>query len=168
MFRKLTQLTVFLLPILSCERMPSIEDTLKNHASGRGTLIVALQEIQNSHGHIPRERIPEIASAFGLTDSEVFGVISFYTDLRFEKSGETTIRICCGDSCAATDGYSILGSICDHLGISNDETTKDGKTTLRIAYCLGNCALSPSMMIGERVYGRLNPKKAIEIVKHQA
>ncbi|MSS73076.1 MAG: NAD(P)H-dependent oxidoreductase subunit E [Candidatus Latescibacteria bacterium] len=144
--------------------MSTIPDILRARTPGRGTLIVALQEIQAAEGHIPRERIPEIARAFGLTDSEVFGVISFYTDLRFEKEGETTVRVCCGDSCAATDGYRILRSVADHLGISPEETTKDGKATLRIAYCLGNCALSPSMMIGDRVYGRLTPKQAVQIV----
>ena len=147
--------------------MSAISDILRGRAPGRGTLIVALQEIQAAEGHIPRERIPEIARAFGLTDAEVFGVISFYTDLRLEKEGETTVRVCCGDSCAATDGYRILRSVADHLGISPEETTKDGKATLRIAYCLGNCALSPSMMIGERVHGRLTPKRAVQIVEKE-
>lgn len=145
--------------------MPSITDILQKHATGRGTLIVALQEIQDAQGHIPRERIPEVARAFGLTDAEVFGVISFYTDLRLEKQGETVVRVCCGDSCAATDAYRILRSVADHLGVSPDQTTKDGKTTLRVAYCLGACALSPSMMIGERVYGRLTPKRAVQVVE---
>ncbi|OGG45232.1 MAG: hypothetical protein A3F84_05855 [Candidatus Handelsmanbacteria bacterium RIFCSPLOWO2_12_FULL_64_10] len=144
--------------------MPSIAEIIQQRAAGRGTLIVALQEIQATQGHIPRERIPEIARAFGLTDAEVFGVVSFYTDLRLEKQGETVVRVCCGDSCAATDGYRILRSVADHLGVSPGETTKDGKTTLRIAYCLGNCALSPSVMVGERVYGRLTPKRAVQVV----
>ncbi len=145
--------------------MSSITDILRRHASSRGALILALQEIQAAEGHIPRERIPEIARAFGLTDAEVFGVISFYTDLRLERQGETVVRVCCGDSCVATDGYRILRAVTDHLGVSPDETTQDGKTTLRIAYCLGNCALSPSMMIGERVYGRLTPKRAVQVVE---
>ena len=143
--------------------MPIISEILGKHAADRGTLIVALQEIQEAEGHIPIGIIPQIATAFGLTDAEVFGVISFYTDLRFEKGGETTV----GDSCAAVRGYQVLEAVTDHLGISPDETTKDGRTTLRIAYCLGNCALSPSMMIGDRVYGRLSPKRAVEIVNHE-
>ena len=144
--------------------MASISDTLQRHAAGRGTLILALQEIQTAEGHIPRDRIPEIARAFRLTDAEVFGVISFYTDLHLEKQGKNVVRVCCGDSCAAADGYDILRSVSDHLGISPDQTTPDGGTTLRIAYCLGNCALSPSMMIGDRVCGRLTPEQAVRIV----
>ena len=147
--------------------MPIISEILGKHAADRGTLIVALQEIQEAEGHIPIGIIPQIATAFGLTDAEVFGVISFYTDLRFEKGGETTVRVCCGGSCAGVRGYQVLEAVTDHLGISPDETTKDGRTTLRIAYCLGNCALSPSMMIGDRVYGRLSPKRAVEIVNHE-
>lgn len=145
--------------------MPQIDQILQRLTPRRGTLIVALQEIQALLGHIPRERIPEIARAFGLTDAEVFGVISFYTDLHLERQGDTVVRVCCGDSCAACDGYAILDSVCRRLGVSPESTTADGKATVRIAYCLGNCALSPSMMIGDRVYGRLTPGRAAQVVE---
>lgn len=143
--------------------MSLISDALIRHASERGALIVALQEIQTGLGHIPREGIPEVARAFGLTDAEVFGVISFYTDLRLEPQGKTIVRVCCGDSCAAVDGYDVLKAVSDRMGIRPEETSSDGRATLRVAYCLGNCALSPSMMIGERVYGRLTPDSAAHL-----
>ncbi len=144
--------------------MNQTAETLRRRAGQRGALIPALQEIQAAEGHIPRQQIPEIARAFGLTDAEVFGVISFYTDLHLEKQGAVVVRVCCGDSCAATDGYDILRAVSNHLRLSSDETSPDGRVTLRIAYCLGNCALSPSMMIQDRVCGRLTPEKAVRVV----
>ena len=42
------------------------------------------------------------------------------------------------------------------LGIDFHETTADGKFTLEPVYCLGNCACSPAMQIGEEIYGRVS------------
>ncbi|HZN60917.1 MAG TPA: NAD(P)H-dependent oxidoreductase subunit E, partial [Planctomycetota bacterium] len=44
-------------------------------------------------------------------------------------------------------------------------TTKDGKFTLDKVYCLGNCALSPSIMIDGDVYGRFTPKTVAALLK---
>jgi formate dehydrogenase subunit gamma len=43
------------------------------------------------------------------------------------------------------------------LGVEFHGTTKDGSLTLEPVYCLGNCALGPSIMIDERLYGRVSP-----------
>jgi len=77
------------------------------------------------------------------------------------------VRVCCGDSCVACDGYDILNAVCHRLGVPPEGTTPDGRATVRIAYCLGNCALSPSMMIGGRVYGRLTPERAAQVVERE-
>ena len=37
------------------------------------------------------------------------------------------------------------------------ETTADGSVTLEPVYCLGNCALSPAVMIDEQLHGRVEP-----------
>ena len=51
------------------------------------------------------------------------------------------------------------------LGIEVGETTPDGKFSLDCLRCVGACGLAPVVMIGEKVYGRLQPvdvKKIIE------
>jgi formate dehydrogenase subunit gamma len=50
------------------------------------------------------------------------------------------------------------------LGIDFHETTPDGAVTLEPVYCLGNCALGPSVMIDERVQGRVSPQRFDELV----
>ena len=50
------------------------------------------------------------------------------------------------------------------LGVDYHQTTKDGAITLLPIYCLGNCALSPAVMLDEEVYGRMNAKKVAELV----
>jgi formate dehydrogenase subunit gamma len=50
------------------------------------------------------------------------------------------------------------------LGIDYHETTQDGAVTLLPVYCLGNCACSPAVMLGDDVYGRMTADKVADIV----
>lgn len=45
------------------------------------------------------------------------------------------------------------------LGMAMGETTADGSVTLEPVYCLGNCALSPAVMIDEQLHGRVSPAR---------
>jgi formate dehydrogenase subunit gamma len=130
----------------------------------RGALLPILHAIQNELGHIPDESVPEIADALNLTRAEVHGVISFYHDFRTKKAGAKTVRICHAESCQATGSAEVAEAALSHLGVDFEETSPDGAFTLKKAYCLGNCALSPSVMIGGRVYGRVTPSRVKEIL----
>jgi [NiFe] hydrogenase diaphorase moiety large subunit len=50
------------------------------------------------------------------------------------------------------------------LGIKFGETTKDRRITLEYTNCLGLCDQGPAMIVNERVYGKLNPEKAVTII----
>jgi formate dehydrogenase subunit gamma len=50
------------------------------------------------------------------------------------------------------------------LGIDFHETTADGQFSLEPVYCLGNCACSPAMQIGEEIYGRVSAKSFDETI----
>ena len=43
-------------------------------------------------------------------------------------------------------------------------TTADGAVTIEQVFCLGNCALSPAVMVGEKLYGRVDSKRFDEII----
>jgi len=51
------------------------------------------------------------------------------------------------------------------LGVDYHETSKDGVITLEPVYCLGNCACSPSVMMNDKVIGRVTPEKIDNIIK---
>ena len=59
----------------------------------------------------------------------------------------------------------IFEALSKHLNVKIGGTTKDRLFTLSTARCFGACGLAPVMMINDEVYGRLNPTKAIEIIK---
>jgi formate dehydrogenase subunit gamma len=50
------------------------------------------------------------------------------------------------------------------LGIKFGETTRDRQVTLLPVYCLGNCALSPAVMVDGKLHGRMDERKVLELV----
>ena len=77
--------------------------------------------------------------------------------------GKRVIHVCDSISCWAMGGESLLQHLAHHLGIAVGETTGDGMFTLLPCCCLGNCGESPTMMVGDNIYGKLTLEKALEI-----
>lgn len=122
-------------------------------------LIPLLQKIQGKFGYIPPPAIPIIAGRLGLFPSEVQGVISFYAQLYTEPRGRKIVRVCRGTACHVRGAKTILKLVKQQLGIEEGQTTEDLEYSLETVACIGVCALAPNIMIGERVFGHLNPKK---------
>lgn len=121
-----------------------------------GALLPILHGVQDSLGYIPAETVPDIAAALNLSRAEVHGVISFYHYFRDTPPGKTTIHLCRAESCQAMGAKQLESHVKNRLGIDYHETTADGAYTLEPVYCLGLCACSPSMQIGDEVYGRVS------------
>jgi formate dehydrogenase subunit gamma len=135
--------------------------TLKNKP---GALLPILHSVQNALGYVPAESVSVIAKALNLSRAEVHGVISFYHYFRDTQPGKHTIHLCRAESCQAMGGKQLENHVRTRLGIDFHETSADGKFTLEPVYCLGNCACSPAMQIGEEIYGRMSAKKFDETI----
>ncbi len=129
-----------------------------------GALLPILHDIQNALGYIPADSIPIIASELRLSRAEVHGVISFYHYFRETPPGKQTIHLCRAESCQAMGSKKLEEHVKDKLGIDYHETTADGRFSLEPAYCLGLCSCSPSMQIGEDVYGRVSNESFDSII----
>jgi NADH:ubiquinone oxidoreductase subunit E len=138
--------------------MRDVSVILQARSAQPPNILATLQSIQKELGFVPRESVPKIAAALGVTDSDVAGVLSFYHDLRTEPPGKHTIRFCMGESCLAAGCRKTLDALETSLQCKLHETTKDGKFSLEKVYCLGNCALSPSILIDEDLHGRCTPE----------
>ncbi len=128
-------------------------------------LIPLVQRIQNEFGYIPPQSIPIIAESLGLFPSQVQGVVSFYEQLYTEPRGKKIVRVCRGTACHVRGGKTILKLAKQHLGLEEGQTTPDPEYTLETVACLGVCALAPNIVVNDRVYGRMNPKKVEQLFK---
>jgi formate dehydrogenase subunit gamma len=133
-----------------------VDRVLARMQSMPGGLLPILHAIQEEVGFIPPESVPRIAEALNLSRAEVHGVISFYHDFRAEPAGRHIVHVCRAESCQSVGAEALLAHACEHLGVEVHGTSADGAVTLEPVYCLGNCALSPAVMVDHRnLYGRV-------------
>ena len=142
-----------------------IAEIMREYSQQRWALIPAVQRIQNEIGFIPPQSIPIIASELGLFPSQVQGVISFYEQLYTQPRGRRVVRVCRGTACHVRGGRTILKLVKGKIGVEEGETTPDMEYTLETVACIGVCALAPNLVINERVYGNMNPKKVEQVFK---
>ena len=126
-----------------------IDEILARLADQPGALMPVLHAVNDRVGYIPAEAVPVIAHALNLSRAEVHGVISFYHDFRTERPGRKIIRVCRAESCQAMGAVALANHIQARLGINFGQTSDNGDFTLEPVYCLGNCACSPAIVVGD-------------------
>lgn len=122
-------------------------------------LMEILHGVQDALGCIPDEAVPAIARALNVTRADVHGVISFYHDFRRRPAGRHVIKVCRAESCQANGSNALAAHAETALGVAFGKTTEDGEFTLKAVYCLGNCALGPSVLVGEDLHARVDAER---------
>lgn len=125
----------------------------------RGPLLEILHDLQDTFGYVDHAAVPIVAEALNLSQAEVYGVITFYSDLRSEPCGRRMLEICRAEACQSMGAQRLLEHASSRLGMPPGATTPDGSVTLREVFCLGNCALSPAALADGRLVGRLDEAK---------
>jgi NADH-quinone oxidoreductase E subunit len=161
------------MPVETTQSAPGIDpetlqDLITKFPADQSSLIPLLQQVQEQCGYIPREAVDTVANALGLFPSQVFGVITFYSQFYTEPRGRNVVRVCRGTACHVRGGKKILQLVQNELGVQDGETTPDYQFSLETVACLGACALSPVMVVNHSYYGKMNPKKIATILNQYA
>jgi formate dehydrogenase subunit gamma len=135
------------------------------HVGLKGPLIPILHALNDRFGHINNEAIKVVADVLNLTRAEVQGVVGFYHDFRREPAGRHVIQVCRAEACQSMGCEELAERLERSLGVKFGETTPDRRVTLLAVYCLGNCALSPSVMVDGELHGRMDEAKVLELVR---
>jgi NADH-quinone oxidoreductase E subunit len=146
------------------EQQEKLYGLIEKYKNEQGALMPLLQEAQELYGYLPEEVQLIIAEGLGLSVSEVYGVVSFYTQFAVNPKGENTIAVCMGTACYVKGSGDVLARIEKALGIKAGEITPDGKFSIDATRCLGCCGLAPVMTINGEVYGRLTPDSVEKII----
>jgi formate dehydrogenase subunit gamma len=134
----------------------------------RGTvapLIPILHAVQEKVGFVPKDTIPLIARELNLSIAEVHGVVSFYHYFRQDPGGRHIVHMCRAEACQAVGAAEVEAHAKRTLGVDFHGTTRDGVIRLEPVYCLGNCALGPSIMIDHELHGRVSAERFDELMR---
>jgi NADH-quinone oxidoreductase subunit E len=142
-----------------------VEAVLATYDRKRENLIPILQDVQDRTGFLSEDTMDRIAGFLELSPNDVFGVATFYSQFRFNPPGKHRLKVCLGTACHVRGGNLILEAVTRKLGIGPGETTEDLKYSIERVACFGSCALAPVVVIDDKVYGRLTPKKTEKLIK---
>jgi NADH-quinone oxidoreductase subunit E len=142
---------------LSEKGLQKIDAVILRYPQKNAALLPVLQIIQREQGLVSPEAVDWTSAKLGLSRVQINEVLSFYTLLRRKAAGRYVIQVCRNISCYLNGGEDLLKHLEAKLGVRAGETTPDGKFTLLVAECLGNCDHAPCLMINDDDFGPVTP-----------
>ncbi|MFQ6114899.1 MAG: NADH-quinone oxidoreductase subunit NuoE [bacterium] len=137
---------------------------LSQHKRERGSLIPILQTLQKKFDYLPEEAISGISDYLKISESEIFGVASFYSQFRFNRPGRHQVKVCLGTACHVRGGENILDRVEEELHIKPGQTTEDFQFSLDRVACFGCCALAPVVVVDGDVYANVALSKVRKLL----
>jgi NADH-quinone oxidoreductase subunit E len=144
--------------------MANYKDIIASCKEKKGGIIETFHALQSEFNYIPKEALVEAAHAFGISEAQAYGVATFYSYLSVEKRGKYIIRMCESAPCHVAGADELLKAIENLLGIEAGETTPDGKFTLELTECVGQCQATPVITINSEPIFNVTPKALPQIL----
>ena len=126
-----------------------------------GSLLRCLQRIQEHFGYVPEPSIGVIGELCNVSRAEVFGVLTYYSDLRTDPPAAVSVRICGAEACQSVGSRQLDK---EWHSLQAKDFAQASVETLEV-FCLGNCALGPAAMINGELLGRVTTKVISEHVQ---
>lgn len=141
-----------------------VDEILSRYNGRKEELVPVLNDTQEYFGYLPADAMDRIAGFLHISNSNVFGVATFYALFKYAPTGKNVIKVCRGTACHVRGAPRILEEVQKKLGIKPGETTGDREYSLEAIACFGSCALAPVMVVNDTVYGRMTPTRVSEIL----
>ena len=151
-------------PAAAASWAPQLAALIAKHRQQPGGLLPLLHAVQDALGHVPPDAVPAIAAGFNLSRAEVHGVVSYYPFFRTAPPGRQLVQVCRAEACQACGAEALLAQAEALLGCAVGHTRADGAVTLEAVYCLGLCASSPALQIGDWLHARVTPQRLQQLV----
>ncbi len=142
------------------------DEILNQYRGKEGVLIPVLQKIQAEYGWLSQPLVEHIARELNIYLSEVYGVVSFYSQFYTEPRWRYTIQICRGTACHVKGSLRILENIEDELDVKAGQMTKDGKFTVEEVNCVGACGIAPVVILGQKTLGSITVAETLDALRN--
>lgn len=143
-----------------------INDIINREATGDGSLIAALEEIQERYRYLPPEALILASERLGVPLSQAYSVATFYNAFSLKPKGKHCLHVCMGTACHVRGSPQVLDRLESKLGIKAGGTTRDHLFTLETVNCLGACALGPIIVTDEEYSGQMTTQKVDRLIKN--
>jgi len=149
---------------LSKESLEELGEVIAQYRTKPGPLIPVLHRAQQIVGYLPPVVQQYVAAGLGISPTEVYSVVTFYSFFTMVPRGRHKIKVCLGTACYLAKAQLIVSRLQNELKIPVGQTTKDRRFTLETVRCLGCCSLAPVMLLDSDVHQQLSAQKVTKIL----
>ncbi len=129
---------------------------LSDLAPGKGSLLPALHRAQHELGWVPRAAMSLIAARLRISEAQVYGPATFYSEFRLTPPPATLLTWCSGPTCRVLGGERIKLILENTLGCRLGENGPGDAYGLWLGQCNGTCEQAPQVWLNGRVLGKLS------------
>jgi len=131
--------------MLSAESLAQIDQEVAKYPpeQKQSAVMSALRIAQTELGWLSRETIAFVANYLSMPAIAAYEVATFYNMYELAPIGRNKITLCTNLPCQLQGADKIAEQLQAKLGIGFDETTADGRYTLRQGECMGACGEGP-------------------------
>ena len=148
--------------MLSQESLKKIDREVAKYPADQkqSAVMASLAIAQEEKGWLAPETIEFVAKYLDMAPMAAYEVASFYNMYNLEPVGKFKLSVCTNLPCALSGGVHAAEYIKQKLGIDFNETTADGKITLKESECMGACGDAPVMIVNNhRMCSFMHPEE---------
>lgn len=152
---------------LSPESLASIDREIAKYPPDqkRSAVMSALRIAQEEKGWLATDTIELVARYLGLPAIAVYEVATFYTMYDVAPVGRYKISLCTNLPCALSGANETAEHLKRKLRIDFNQTSADGKFTLKQGECFGACGDAPVFLLNnKKMMSFMTPKKVDEFL----
>ena len=116
----------------------------------QSAVMTALIVAQEEKGHLSNEVMDFVAGYLGMAPVAVYEVATFYAMYDLAPVGRHKLCVCTNLPCALSGAIETAEHLKRKLGIDWNETTPDGRYTLKQGECFGACGDAPVLLVNNK------------------
>ena len=116
----------------------------------QSAVMAALAIAQEELGWLSSDAIEFVAQYLGMAPIAAYEVASFYNMYDLQPLGRHKLTVCTNLPCMLSGGVDAGNYLKQKLGIDFNQTTPDGRFTLKEGECMGACGDAPVMLVNNR------------------
>lgn len=154
--------------VASGDDAATVLEIVKQYPAEEPSLIMVLQEVQDTLGWLSSESMEIVAKELGVPIAKVRGVATFYKAFSLEPRGKKVVKVCLGTACHVRGAGMLVEELERDLKIKAGKgMTEDGEFSIETVNCVGACAMAPVVVVGDNYHANVTPGNLSAMLKKE-
>src|SRR5688572_9147492 len=137
---------------LSVKALELINKEVQKYPSDQkqSAVMISLIIAQDEKGWLSTETMDDVAAVLEMAPVAVYEVATFYSMYNLKPTGKYKLTICTCLPCGLQGSLAAADHLKARAGCDFNETSADGRFTLREGECMGACAMAPVILVNNK------------------